>query len=126
MMMTRREQLLFHQIHPAKLATDILTEPVSLYLLWRHQLWLGLAAHFPPPIIATIWVIRSADFDRFKASSFGRYVEKHMTRAMEASRLLGDLTMVAGAWLREPWVIGLGLVIVAAAWLKGRFSRNAA
>jgi hypothetical protein len=27
--------------------------------------------------------------------------------------------MVLGAWLHQPWVIALGLVVIAAAWANG-------
>jgi hypothetical protein len=117
--MTLREKALYHQIHPAKLATDILAEPISLYFFWRHDLALGLATHFLPPIIGSVLVIRFADLKPLKASPFGRYVGRHMTRAVGAARLAGDLVMVAGAWLHWPWLIALGLAIVAAAWLSG-------
>ena len=118
--MTLREKALYHQIHPAKLATDILAEPVSLYFFWTHQLWLGLATHFAPPILASALVVRFADLEPLKDSPLGRYVGRHMTRAVEAARFTGDLVMVAGAWLRAPWLIALGLAVVAAAWLSGR------
>lgn len=123
--MTLREKALYHQIHPAKLATDILAEPVSLYFFWRHDLALGLATHFMPPIIASALVIGFADLQPLKASPLGRYVSQHMTRAVEGVRLAGDLVMVAGAWLRSPWLIALGLAIVAAAWLSGRIAPRA-
>jgi len=42
-----------------------------------------------------------------------------MTRPMEATRVAGDLVMVAGAWLHLPWVIALGLAVIVAAWASG-------
>jgi len=117
--MTLREKALYHQIHPAKLATDILCEPVSLYFFWRQDLWWGLATHFLPPILASALVMRFADLEPLKASPLGRYIARRMTRPVEAARLAGDLVAVAGAWLRSWALIGLGLVIVAAAWLSG-------
>ena len=123
--MTLREKALYHQIHPAKLATDILAEPISLYFFWRHDLALGLATHFLPPIIASALVMRFADLEPLKASPLGRYIGRHMTRTVEAARLAGDLVMVAGAWLRSPWLIALGLAIVAAAWLSGQIATGA-
>src|SRR5271156_466265 len=118
--LTLREKALYHQIHPAKLAVDILTEPVSLYVFWRHELVVGLIAHFGPPIVASVALIAWADLAPLKASPLGRYVGRHMTRSVEAARLAGDLIMVAGAWMRSPWVIALGVVVVVAAWLSGR------
>jgi hypothetical protein len=124
MAMTLREKGLYHQIHPAKLVTDILAGLGSLYFFWEHELWLGLAAHLIPPIVASALLIRFADLEPLKASPLGRYVKVHMTRAVEGVRLLGDLIMVAGAWLRLWWVIVLGVAVVAAAWLSGRVSRT--
>jgi hypothetical protein len=118
--MNFREKALFHQIHPAKLATDVLCEPVSLFLFWRHDLWWGLATHFLPPILASALVIRLANLEPLKASPLGRYVARHMSRPVEAARLAGDLVAVAGAWLRSWPLIVLGMVAVAVAWLSGR------
>src|SRR5579871_1281628 len=118
--MSVREKALYHQIHPIKLATDIIAEIVSLVLFWRHALWLGLAVHVLPPIAASALVIAFVDHEPLKASPLGRYVERHMSRWMQAARLAGDLVMVAGAWLHQPWVIGFGFVIVVGAWARGR------
>jgi hypothetical protein len=118
--MKLREKALYHQIHPAKLATDILSEPVSLYFFWRHSLGLGLATHFLPPIAASALVIAFIDLEPLKASRLGHYIGKHMTRSVEGARLAGDLVMVAGAWLRLWPLIAVGLAVVAAAWLSGR------
>lgn len=41
--MTLEEKILYHQIHPLKLAADIAGEPVSLYWFWQHKLLLGMA-----------------------------------------------------------------------------------
>ncbi|HXQ12351.1 MAG TPA: hypothetical protein VN805_15250 [Caulobacteraceae bacterium] len=118
--MTFREKALYHQLHPAKLATDILCEPVSLYFFWRHALWLGLATHFLPPILASALVMAVVNLEPLKASPLGCYIGRRMTRPIEAARLAGDLVMVAGAWARLWWLIALGLAIVVAAWLSGR------
>ena len=120
MAMTLREKALYHQIHPAKLATDILVEPISLYFFWRHELWIGLATHFLPPILATALVMRFVDLEALRDSPLGRYVGRHMTRTVEAARMAGDLVMLAGAWLRSPWIIAAGAAVVVAAWLSGR------
>ncbi len=123
--MLLREKALYHQIHPVKLAVDILTEPVSLYLLWRHELAVGLLTHFAPPILASALLISFGDFDKQKASPLGRYIAAHMTRAVEAVRLGGDIVMVFGAWYRSPAMIAAGLALVALAWLSGRIRARA-
>jgi hypothetical protein len=121
---TLREKVLYHQIHPAKLATDILAAIISLYFLWRHQLVIGLVTHFAPPIAASALLLRFGDFEHQKASALGRYVAWHMTRAIEALRLGGDIVMVFGAWFRSPALIAGGLVVVLAAWISGPLRRG--
>jgi hypothetical protein len=117
--MTLREKALYHQVHPWKLATDIGCEPVSLYFLWRHDLVVGLASHFIPPILASLLVIQLANLQPYRTSKTGAFLRAHMTRPVEAARLAGDIVMVAGAWFHRPWVIGLGLAMVSLAWLSG-------
>jgi len=51
--------MLFHQVHPAKLGTDVAAAIVSFYFLWRHELVLGLLLHFIPPPIASLIVMRA-------------------------------------------------------------------
>ena len=122
--MTLREKALYHQIHPAKLAADILTEFVSLYLLWRHQLAIGLLTHFLPPILASALLVSFGDFEAQKNSALGRYIAWHMTRSIEAIRLAGDIVMVLGAWYRAPAMIAAGLGIVLTAWASGPLRRS--
>ena len=121
--MLLREKFLFHQIHPAKLAVDILAEPVSLYFFWQHALAAGLITHFAPPIIASAVIIGFVNLERQKSSKFGNYVERFMSRAVEITRLAGDIVMVFGAWYHAPAVIVGGLLIVILAWLSGLVRR---
>ena len=117
-----REKSLYHQIHPLKLAADILSEPVSLYLLWQHNLLWGLASHFFPPILASALVMSFVDLSYLKASRLGVYISKHMTRKVELARFVGDLVMVACAWEHQLAGIAVGLGIVIAAWTTGLFT----
>jgi hypothetical protein len=118
--LTSREKELYHQIHPAKLVTDIVVTPFSTYLIWIHQLILGVLGAFIPSIVASIIVLKYANLDRYAATPLGRYVGKFMTRTMEAVRFGGLLVVWVGAWYQNPWVIGLGILIVAMAWLRGK------
>ena len=123
--MLLRERALYHQIHPSKLAVDILSEPVSLYFLWRHALGLGLLTHFAPPILASAVLMSFGNLERQKSSRLGHYVAEHMTRRVEAARLSGDIVMVFGAWCQSPGVIAAGLCIVGVAWLSGLIGARA-
>ena len=119
-----REKILYHQIHPAKLGTDILAAVVSLYFLWQHQLLLGLVIHFAPPVLASALLVRFGHFHAQKNSAFGRDVARHMTHTIEVVRLAGDIVMVFGAWYHAPAVIATGLLIVFAAWESGPLRRR--
>ena len=122
--MTLSEKVLYHQIHPLKLTADIGASLVSLYFFWQHELLLGLVTHFVPPIIASALMVPFGDFEAQKVSRFGRYIARHMTRAIEAVRLAGDIVTIVGAWLQSPLLIAAGLVIVLAAWASGPLRRR--
>ena len=117
--MTLKEKLLFHQVHPAKLATDIGAALVSLYLLWQHQLVIGLLTHFIPPPIGSAAVIRFADLESYKNSRLGAYLVRYMTPIAQAARLAGDLITVGAAWYQSFAGILFGLAVIAAAWSYG-------
>ena len=117
--MTLKEKILYHQIHPGKLAADIACEPLSLDWFWQHKLLLALAAHFIPPVAASLALIGSAKLERQKDSAAGAFRRRHMTRTIEGLRFAGDIGMVLGAWFREPSSIVLGLAVVVLAWSSG-------
>jgi hypothetical protein len=117
--MNLADKVLYHQIHPLKLGTDILASLVSLYFFWQHKFLVGLILHLAPPIIASLVVIYSVDLEPQRQSAFGQYVKRTMTYRMETIRLVGDIVMVLGAWFRSLPLIGTGLAIVVAGWLSG-------
>jgi hypothetical protein len=118
--MDRADRVLYHQVHPLKLASDGTAELVSLPLIWRGRYRLGLAVHLLPPIAASALVMRrTADLERIRDSSVGRYVRVEMTGSMQAVRLLGDAVTVVGAWSHRRPLIGLGALIVVAGWTMG-------
>jgi hypothetical protein len=117
--MTPQEKYLYHQIHPLKLLTDWSTGLLALYCFWRHELLIAAAIALIPPIIASWLLMKFANLERQRASRFGHYVQRYMTRAMETLRLVGYIMMAAGAWYHEPWMIVFGLATILGAWLNG-------
>jgi hypothetical protein len=113
------EKLLYHQVHPAKLATDFGTAAVSLYFFWQHALFLALAVHILPSVLASGALIRWAPLEGYKQSELGAYLRRYMTRAWEAVRFAGDIVMALGAWWHRPAFIALGLLVIAGAWANG-------
>ena len=118
-MLTFKEKALFHQIHPAKVATDVTAEILSLILLWQHFLVYGLIVHFVPCIVASLLLVLFADLERIKISTLGAYVRNFMTPPIEALRLFGDILMVIGAWYHIPVLIGLALALILGCWCNG-------
>ncbi len=118
--LTSREKELYQQIHPAKLGTDVASFFPSTYLIWIHQPILGILAGFVPAILASGVVMRYADLESLATTPFGKYVAKYMTRPIEALRFIGLFVSWAGAWYHSPWIIGVGVLIVILAWLRGK------
>ena len=120
--MDRRESVLFHQIHPLKLAVDWGTGCAALYLLWDRRPVIALANGLVPSILVSALLLRFANvagLDRLRASAFGRYVRRYMTPAMQALRLVGFAIMAAGAWSHRAWLISAGLATSLLAWARG-------
>jgi hypothetical protein len=113
------EKVLYHQIHPAKLAADVSGSLVSTYLMWRRRpAWAVLAA-FVPAVVASVLVIAYADLERRKHSPLGRYMQRYMNRRVEAWRFFGQVVIWVGAWYRVGKLIPIGWAIVVAAWASG-------
>jgi hypothetical protein len=96
-----QEKVLYHQIHPAKLFTDISTALLSLYLLWKHRIGAALLVMFVPPVCVSFVLIRRADLDRYRRSRLGSYIRQYMTHMIEAVRFTGMAMMAVGAWFHR-------------------------
>ena len=118
--MTTAEKVLYHQIHPLKLATDGSTGALSYYLLWRRWLQTALVVQFVPAVLVSAALMCWADLEPQRTSALGRYVARSMTPAMQGVRLAGNVVLSRGAWQRRPAVMVAGLVIVLFGWLRGR------
>jgi hypothetical protein len=117
--MTFGDRVLYHQIHPVKLFSDVVTALGAAALLWRHHAGAALALGFLPPIIVSAILLRWADLEPYRSSPFGRYVKKFMTRRIELARLAGLLPLWLGAWWRSPVAIAAGAVWILCCWLWG-------
>jgi hypothetical protein len=113
------EKVLYHQIHPAKLAADVGGSLASTYLMWRRRFVAAMLGAFVPAIIASVLVIRYADLEKRKRSPFGRYIGRYMNRRVEAWRFFGQVVMWVGAWYRVGKLVPIGVAIVVAAWASG-------
>jgi hypothetical protein len=115
-----REKALHHQIHPVKLFTDVSTSFMSLFLIWQRNLVAGLLIGIIPSIVISLVVIRFANLEKIKQSSFGRYVGRYMTNKMQAMRLLGQVVGWFGAWYRIALLVVLGYLAILLGWTRGK------
>lgn len=113
------DKTLYHQIHPFKLTTDVISAFAAVYLCWLHLVIIGLIVAFVPSIMISLFMIRLMDFEKQKHSRFGRYVKRYMGRGADISRSVGFFGMLAGGWLRLPWMIALGFLVILATWMNG-------
>ena len=123
--MTRRERLLLHQIHPAKLATDVATSFASTWLLWQGEWATAAAVAFVPSMVVTVVLVAWADLDRLRRTPLGRYVSAHMSGRMQAVRSAGQVLMWAGAAVHVLWVVPFGFMVIVWGWLNGLWAPSA-
>jgi hypothetical protein len=118
--MDLREKVLYHQLHPLKLATDISVTPLFLYYLWEHHVAPALLIGFVPPVAVSLAMLKwTPDLEKLKQSSFGHYIERYMTPFIQMIRFLTLVLMAYGAWDHSGRFIAFGLVILVLAWCHG-------
>jgi hypothetical protein len=126
--MTLGEKILYHQIHPVKLITDVSVALASTYLFWQHMIITAILLAVIPPLLVSMILIKNGRLERYRDSAFGHYMKRYMdSRLMDISRLGGFVIMALGGWYHSAWFIGVGLLTVAVCWSNGfLFQRNAA
>src|SRR5215469_8348488 len=116
---------LYHQIHPAKLVTDIAAAIAFLLFLWHHEVGLALTAGFIPPVIVSgAMMIRPPNLGKLKNFLMGKYIAKYMSPTIEAVRVLCLVPMAWGAWTHHVWLIVLRLAMLLLAWCNGLVCRS--
>jgi hypothetical protein len=113
--MDARARALYHQIHPAKLATDIFSAAIALTLLWQHRLELALAVMLVPPVVVSAAVVTWGRLDYLARTHAGIRLHRMTSFAM-ALRLFGMLVMSIGAWRAEPALLTAGAALIVAVW----------
>jgi hypothetical protein len=121
--MTLREKLLYHHIHPAKMATDAICAMAAAVLLWQQHLLRAIAVGLGPPIVVSLLVLQFANLEKLKESPLGRYAGRTMTAATDIVRVLGAFVFWGGAWYRSVFWCIVGLLIIAFVWVRGRLPR---
>jgi hypothetical protein len=117
--MTYQEKLLYHQIHPLKLTTDLVCAAIALVFVWQHEWLKGILTAFIPSILISMYVLKNYDLEPIKRSALGQYISGYMTKTMDLVRTGGLGVAAVGAWLHEPMLLVLGLAIILYTWLAG-------
>jgi hypothetical protein len=117
--MSFKERLLYHQIHPLKIATDATAGALALPLFWGHHLTAGALVVLVPPVCVSVIVVAGADLSRQKHSALGRYMRRYQTPGVQLLRFAAYGVMLAGAWGHSPLVLAVGLAVLLWCWLHG-------
>jgi hypothetical protein len=115
----RNERILYHQIHPLKLATDIGSAIVALALFWCHRLGAGVIVLLVPPAIISAALVAFGRLDALAASLLGAYVRRYMTPLAQLMRLAGVLALSVGASRQNRVLMFIGGAVIVWAWTRG-------
>lgn len=119
--LTFRERVLYHQIHPAKVFTDVATALVAIDLFSRHQLVPGLIIALLPPLLVSAVLVQEGDLGGYRSSPMGAYLRRFMPPWVQAVRLFGVALAFYASWHHVPAGIYGGLALVAVCWANGLF-----
>lgn len=111
-----REKALYHQVHPAKIGTDVGTTIVSTFLLARHELAAALIVMWVPSVLLSAAFIYWGDFSDVRDSRVGDYLRRYMTPGMQALRFGGEGVVAVGAWLHAWLLIPMGVGVIFWGW----------
>jgi hypothetical protein len=118
-----RNTYLLHQVHPAKLATDLGADVVSTWLMWQRRPRTALLLAHTAAALASATVTRW-DLSPMQTTRRGRYVLIHMPPSAQALRYVGQVAAWYAAYQHRPAGIALGHVLIAAGWSHGLLPRT--
>jgi len=119
--MNRHDRIVLHQLHPLKLATDILVTVPSTLLIWQHRFAIGVLSAFVPAILVSLLLLQTSAFGprltRLAATRWGAAGLLGMTDTMQCVRLVGLAVLWWGAWQHRWLTLVAGFAIVLGGWL---------
>ncbi|MDQ2742180.1 MAG: hypothetical protein M3Z66_07755 [Chloroflexota bacterium] len=113
------ERILYHQIHPVKVATDVSAALGALVLFWRHRLLAGVVVSIIPPVVSSAFLISYADLTPYQRSAAGQYLKRSMMGWVQSLRFVGFAVMLLGAWKHARDVVAGGIALIAFGWFHG-------
>ena len=116
--LSRQERCLVHQIHRAKLATNVSVSVGSTTLFWQPPARARPAGVHGAAPVASALVLR-LDLSGYRDSAAGRYVLAQMPLSMQAIRSLSAVTIAVGGWRRSLALIVTEAALVGLGWSTG-------
>jgi len=118
-----RNTYLLHQVHSAKLATDVSADMVSTWLMWHRRPRVALLIAHAAAVMASA-VLTRRDLSPLQTTRRGRYVLIHMPPSAQALRYLGQVLAWYAAYRHRLAGIVLAHGLIAAGWSHGLLSRE--
>jgi hypothetical protein len=116
---TFAERALYHQIHPAKVFTDVATLVLGIDLFWGQFLLPGLLIAVVPPFLVSASLIHETELEGYRRSGMGAYMRRFMPPSAQALRLFGVALAFYAALHHLPAGVFAGLALVSACWANG-------
>src|SRR5262245_64695465 len=113
-----------HQVHAAKIGTDVAAAVVSNLLLWRDRPTAAMAVRVILPVAGSAAVLGLADLDGLSRTRRGRYVMAHMPPSAQAVRLAGDAMMGFGPHRRNAMRLVAGAARTGGGWAHALWPRS--
>jgi hypothetical protein len=110
------DEVLVHQVHPAKIGADVTASVLSNVLLWEGRPKAALIVRVVLPVVGSLAVMRLADLETLAKTRRGQYVLAHMPGSAQAVRLAGDVLMGLGAHRRSVGLLVGGAAVIAVGW----------
>lgn len=117
--MTKDERNLYHLIHPAKVFADTAGAVAALAAFWAGWPAVGVLVAVAVPILASVLLLRRAEFEAQKRSRLGAYLRKYFTKTASYQRHFGFAVLAYGTWSRTFMLGVIGAALIVHAWTQG-------
>lgn len=91
----------------------------ACYFFWEKEIVAGALIAFLPSLIVSLIVVRFANLEKLKNSSFGRYYQRNYSKTVDLIRFVGFITMATGSWYHAVPFIATGFLVIISTWMYG-------
>jgi hypothetical protein len=113
---TLQEKLLYHHLHPVKVAADASALVITAALLWQQHLFRAVAVGIALPVGASIFVLSFAAEETWSLVRSGRHRSVGVMAIVVLVRTAATFVFWIGAWYRSLTVCVIALAAGALTW----------